>query len=510
MKLNDALIMEGKRHFTLKKLLLKLCLIAEMKEFMRNPEIRHDAVKAPLIFRAYQRLKVSPFFSHSTAEENKVMEKLIDILPRWQTHIVRATRRDPASEVRNAICNSWCVTLATQVELDIAEVMGKQFRYENADDAKCMLPDLSDNEEEESADPDHFSLDPGLAARRARRRALASTMSLFMAKVTHLGIDDFVMALEAANSPNELSMDYKDIFVRMSSLLSLSLLAAYNLKSNRSKLTKVIALIPTWLIPIVCRIGNPFKLAIFAAKWAFTLKFPGGKTLLQAMVKEVVNLSATEEKLKEVDVKNKVKKQLLAMLDEGGDMILALSLPEQQKRFIHLEMRRRDKQAMVDYAASEDMRFLLLEALPHLGRPILDHYETSDFGNQLQEGITCVTRLVDAIEKKDESSIQSALSAFQMLVFNIFKSTTVHNRKVVDIIFGWMKDSYADGPEVFDLDALLSHLSLEEQHLLWKEVDAAIVHSEAGGHLVALEIPTIKKLCEPFQKIFLNKLVKFR
>jgi hypothetical protein len=147
MKLNDALIMEGKRHFTLKKLLLKLCLISEMKEFMRNPEIRHDGVKAPLIFRAYQRLKVSPFFSHSTAEENNVMEKLIDILPRWQTHIVKATRRDPASEVRNAICNSWCVTLATQVELDIAEVMGKQFRYENADDAKCMLPDLSDNEE---------------------------------------------------------------------------------------------------------------------------------------------------------------------------------------------------------------------------------------------------------------------------------------------------------------------------------------------------------------------------
>jgi hypothetical protein len=89
MKLNDALIMEGKRHFTLKKLLLKLCLISEMKEFMRNPEIRHDAVKAPLIFRAYQRLKVSPFFSHSTAEENNVMEKLIDILPRWQTHIVK-------------------------------------------------------------------------------------------------------------------------------------------------------------------------------------------------------------------------------------------------------------------------------------------------------------------------------------------------------------------------------------------------------------------------------------
>lgn len=483
-----------KRHFTLKKLLLKICLIEEMKEFMQAPEIRHDSVKAPLIYRAYHRLKVSPFFSHSTTEENEVMEKLIDILPQWQTHILRATRRDPASEVRNAICNSWCVTFVTNVEIT-----------ENLNDAQ-FIAQVSDDDEE-SADPDHFALDPALAARRARRRALASTISLFMQKVTRLGINDFVSALENANEPDDLGSDYKDLFARISSLLSLSLLAAYNLKSNRSKLTRVIALIPTWIIPIVCKIGNPFKLAIVAAKWVFTLKFPGGNTLLQAMIKEIVNLSGTEEKLEQMELESHLKKQLLALMDEGGDLVLSLSLSEQQRRFIHLEMRRRDKQAMVDYAASEDMRFLLLDALPLLGRPILEHYETSDFGKQLQECIVCITQLTSAIEDEDEAAIDAALSAFQLLIFNFFKSTATHNKKVIDIIFGWMKDSYAQGPEAFEMDKLLSHLTVEEQIELWNEVDRAIAHSEAGGHHVALEIPTIKKLSSPFQDMIARRTV---
>jgi hypothetical protein len=507
--LASDIIATGKRHFTLKKVLLKLCLIREMKEFMHTPEIRHDPVKAPLIYRAYHRLKISPFFSHSTAEENEVMEKLIDILPKWQIQVLRATRRDPASEVRNAICNSWCVILATSIEIDVAEVMGKQFRYENLDDAKYMVPAAESSDDDESADPDHLSLDPALAARRARRRALASTMSLFMTKVTHLGIDDFISALENANSPDELGSDYKDVFVRMSSVMSLSLLAAYNSKSNRSKLMKVIELIPTWIIPIVCKIGNPFKLAVFAAKWAFTLKFPGGNTMLQAMVKEIVNLARTEEKLsvigKEID--SRVQKQLLSLMDEGGDLVLSLSLSEIQRRFVKLERRRRDKQAMIDYSGSNDMRFLLLEALPLFGGPVLEHYETSDFGKQLQEAIGCVTGLIGAIEKKDEDAVDDALDAFRMLVFGFFKSTAIHNKMVVDLIFEWMKDSYADGPEVFDMDALLSHLEPEKYESLWKEVDQAILHSEAGGHLAAIEIPIIKQLCDPFQLMIAQRAV---
>lgn len=94
----------AQRHYTLKKLLVKLSFVEEMKTFMKEPHVRYglcikivlvvliyhflDRGRAPLLFRSYVRAtENSPLFPRETEEEIQTLEHFIDLLPKVQTYL---------------------------------------------------------------------------------------------------------------------------------------------------------------------------------------------------------------------------------------------------------------------------------------------------------------------------------------------------------------------------------------------------------------------------------------
>jgi hypothetical protein len=75
---------------------------------MREASIRKDIVAAPTLFRAYQRVLVSPLFP---ASEISLVEDFVDLLPKLHFLIEKATQRNLAVEITNVICNSWSANM---------------------------------------------------------------------------------------------------------------------------------------------------------------------------------------------------------------------------------------------------------------------------------------------------------------------------------------------------------------------------------------------------------------
>jgi hypothetical protein len=186
----------AEQHYAIKKRLLKNCFAKELALYLVDPQIRHDSVLAPVLFRAYKRATVSPLvrrvvcapgLSDACREHLQFpldgmdsVERFVDLLPLLQRHAFRASKRNLAQEIANMICNSWCAALVTRTELE-ARSLGKTtvtstIAEDNARDVAMLFGEFTEEEEGPDADassdddePTPLPLDPALARRRERR-----------------------------------------------------------------------------------------------------------------------------------------------------------------------------------------------------------------------------------------------------------------------------------------------------------------------------------------------------
>lgn len=521
------------------KLLLKRVFSQELSIFLHSgtPEVVWSLHSSPALSRALFRVLHSPLL---LPESHDVFSAAVSLLPRLEALVTAATggRRMMANVVANIIIASWSSHLRSAAA---PNTLLEPFAF--------MVPDISDEKndvllffsawqpqkdrDEDGSDSDDDTnhlppptpsiddLDPSLAARRLRRREFASAMSLFVSHLSQKGTQEFFDAVHQAQCFSDLPPLYLNVLRRFFSLLRLLLLDGLRVERNRSKASRLLKQVPSTVMNLLFRVADPITLAHLGARLSVKFKMPfGGNNLLQSVIRTLVDLSSTERKLAELrrEIPSHLMKPLAAyallvseappalrsIVLEGGaltkEQASALTEPVKDAccKWIRLEIRRWEKQLLVDFGGSDEARFLMEKFVPILGEPLLSQFrglgkEPTDFMTQIMASLE---QLIAAIENPDMEEIERSIVTIERITFELIQKFTRHNGELCTTLFDWLIEAHSGGPEFIDLDQVLGPVAEEAR----QECRIMDEHWRKGGRTSAIPTPYIDSCIQRFQE----------
>ena len=357
------------------KLLLKRAFDRELELFLAEAGVRHDPLRAPCLYRAYQRVLRSPLLA---PEETGRLEMLLDCAPRLNRLVQDATGRKLARQVTRVIAASWASRLrpaaANAAPEDYVVAVGSEETNLAAEDRADVLMFSSrwaeeglDESEEDQPQPDPLALDPALAIRRKRRRAFEEALSRMVATIDEKGVGHFRESLRMCESFETMPWVYSEPIRRFFSLLRLGVLDGLSVKRNRKKAASLLDQVPSTAMNLLLKIANPISLMHLGAKLSVSIRMPFCRNLLQVMLATATALADTEDRLKAAKkkigsaarVKELLQAAVLIREEPPGivrDDSLAKFTNEDEVRVVRLEIRRLEKMDLVNWGGTPEAK----------------------------------------------------------------------------------------------------------------------------------------------------------
>ncbi len=330
------------------------------------------------------------------------------------------------------------------------------------------------------------------------------------------------MQLEACESVEQTDAALQAALNAFFSLMRLTLLETMSKRRNRQKAKQMLSQMPSTAMSLLFRVANPIKLMHLGAKLSVKFRVPfAGGTMLQLMLRTMTAIDKTEKRLaslgRELNHETMSElKQLAKDLLRGGAVrahsvalghLWGSATAEQRHlygRVVRLEMRRLEKQNLIDFGGGEEMRFVLASFFPILGRPILSVWMSggSNTGGDIvsmQNWMSEMSSLIAAVEEGDSGEIAASMRRLETLVFVNIQAFLCGNGAVVELLFGWLFEAYRGGPESIDLERIVDASNNRDE--VMREAKAMREHLERGGKSAALPTPHIDALCPEFREL---------
>jgi hypothetical protein len=484
--------------------------------------VRNKVLDAPVLFRAYQRASVSPLFA---VEDLEVLERFMNMLPALQSVAVRATGRDLAAQVYRIIANAWAAQLTSETERGGAPPPEREWRVHDDvnmffeagewEGTQASLDEDDDDDDDDLSEEDDMELmSRSLAERRARRVAFGAAMSRLVSTVESIGVPAFLSELKGCSSIEDVGSAFRGALFAFFSLVRLTLLESMSKRRNRDKAKGIIDQTPSTLMALLFRVANPIRLAHLGAKLSVTFGIPfTGRTMLQQVFRTLTAIEKTETRLAKACAL--VDDHTVAQLSEHARQCFSLgteplsdwptSLSDQEqlvfRRIVALEVRRLEKQALVDFGASEEMRFALTCFFPILGKPILQQWKNNS-AFAVSAWVDALRMLIVAVESGNSCEIAAVISRIEGMLFQGIKDFLCGNEDVVHLLFQWLFSVYRGGPEVIDLEKLVA----QNEEAILQEAKSLHEHLARGGKSALLPTPHIDELCSEFREMLREHL----
>ena len=198
--------------------------------------------------------------------------------------------------------------------------------------------------------------------------------------------------------------------------------------------------------------ANPITLAHLGARLTVKVKMPFGRNLLQSLLRTATDIGKTERLLGEVrkEVPRGVVGGLLQYAEllteepravrrveveavEGVHLLSPLQKTAAQQ-LVRLEVRRLEKQQLVDYGASPEARFLMTEFVPVLGRPLLGLFNgTGDKGDFLAQSMAVLQQLIASIESRQLQQVRQAVAQVEDVTWRLIQVLVRENAELVKV-----------------------------------------------------------------------------
>ena len=162
--------------------------------------------------------------------------------------------------------------------------------------------------------------------------------------------------------------------------------------------------------------------------------------------------------------------------------------PSVALEFVKLEIRRLEKQELVDWGASPEARFVMTEFVPILGKPLLSEFKGlgDKDSNYLSQIMQLLTALISGIESKDTAAIHTIIADIETLTFKIIKCFVRLNPELITLLFDFLLKVHSGGPEKIDLSEFVA-----QDECVMQEAAEVAEHWRQGGRLATIATPAI-------------------
>lgn len=484
--------MEGlpKRESVLKKLLIKICLRAEVERFRLDPTCWHDRTANPLLHRTLMALRSCPLLRDAAIGDN-LFQQLLSTLPQLATQMKAIDGKDLLVTLANDLGNMWTLVLLTEQELH-----GKG------------LPDMTllDDLQPEDHDGDATYMAGARALREQSMRSFVAAL-LDMNDASFLQVyQDTIHAPSMEDIPKEsVKTALVHAFDAMDYMITHAVLAdpvrrkEFKHKARQMSSPLVGPLLnaanpfrylPTF-VRLALRTGLAEKLALRSAQQKLQESQRGLSPLVCRMITQNVESGRFNIPVAQIKMEHLESIGFSPFQDQGETILQTLkysTLVWQNRQFMQLCKRK-------------ELAFLLEEIIPRIGTPLAALWEELRIGDE----IAGLGQILQNVARRQEGS----LVHLRMRLFTYITTTLRHegSHKLQENLF-WLYE-HVSKPQIISLHFVSSgsrgasgngcaQVGGEDAPLLWEEVENARASLARGEHFHNLHLPLTRQVAHHF------------
>jgi hypothetical protein len=464
------------REQTLKKLLVKICMRAEVERFRVDPTCWRDGEANPLLHRSLCALRTCPLLLVADNDDD-VLQQCLSALPLLADQLKAIEGGDLLITLANDLGNFWQLMLVTEDE-------------EPSDMA--LFDDLVEEQEEEQ---------------EAKARALREqSMRSFKAALGDIGrmsggFDEAYHMIVGATSveevaPPSVQLAIVHAFDAMDFAITHAVLADDVRRKDFKRKAKQLS---NPLLGPLLNAANPFRLLPSFARFA-----------IRTGIAERLALRSARQKLSEAQraVPDAVAQLILEHVEQGkANMPVAQLKAAHVQHIVGCTQEEDDESAllhMLKHAAlvwqkrqmmqlmrRAEFAFFLDHIVPLLGTPLAALYEELRIGDEI--------RNIGVLLQNVARRTPQALPNLRARLFAYITTTLRHpgSHKLQQLL-SWLFENLSQ-PQTISLRALVAqHQEQAHAAALWAEVDEARARLMRGEHFQDLALPLVRLLAPHF------------
>jgi hypothetical protein len=469
-----------RREQALKKLLVKICMRAEVERFRADPSCWLDGEANPLLYRSLCALRRCPLLQEAALADD-AFQQCLTALPQLAVELKAIEGRDLLITLANDLGNFWQLVLVTEDEERGAEPSDM-----------AQFDDLEP--EEELADGKYVR-----ATARALREQSMRSFKLAVNDIQHMsgGFDEAYRGLMGTASveevvPPSVQLAVVYAFDAMDYVITNSVLADEVRRKDFKRKAKQLS---NPLLGPLLNAANPFRLLPFFARFA-----------IRTGIAERLMLRVARQKLNEAQraVPNAAALLILEHVEQGK-----ANMPVAQLKAGHvhdilatcggasdeaLHMLKHaalvwQKRQLMQLVRRDEFAFIMDHIVPVLGTPLAALYEELHIGDDIQN----IGLLLQSVARRTPE----ALPNLRARLFAYITATLRHPGSYkLHHLLNWLYENLSQ-PQVISVHALVVEHECN-QAALWAEVDEASARLTKGDHFQDLSLPLVRLLAPHF------------
>jgi hypothetical protein len=476
-------MMLRQREQVLKKLLLKVCMRAEVERLRANPTCWRDGEANPLLHRSLCALRTCPLLRDAALGDG-VFQQCIAALPALAAELKAIDGKDLLITLANDLGNFWQLILLTEEEGQGAEPLDV-----------ALFDDLDERQDEDGGNY--------AAGARALREQSMRSFKAALSEIAQMsgGFSEAYQVVVGAASveqvaPPSVQLAIVHAFDAMDYVITHSVLAdnvrRKDFKRKAKQLSNPLlgpllnAANPFFYLPsfvrLAIRTGIAERLVLRDARRKLSeaqhsVPHEVGAAILQYVEQGKANIAVSQ--LSVVHVQQIVGSGTAAsgVNNEGALHLLKHAVLVWQKRQL-MQLVRRDEFA-----------FLLDHIVPTLGTPLAELYEELRIGDELRH----IGLLLQSVARRTPCALQDLRSRLFSYITATLRHPGAHK---LQHLLVWLIENLTQ-PQVISLHALVAH-HVQQADVLWAEVDEARARLLRGEHFHDLSLPMVRLLAPHF------------
>jgi len=474
-------VVRRQREQTLKKLLVKICMRAEVERFRTDPTCWQDGQANPLLSRSLRALRTCPLLHDAgLATDNAAFQQCLNALPMLAGELKAIEGGDLLITLANDLGNFWQLVIITEDEEHGAEPSDM-----------ALFDDLCPEDQH------------GATARALREQSMRSFKSA-LSDIGHMGggfEEAYRMIIGATSvedvAPPSAQLAIVHAFDAMEYTITHSVLADDVRRKDFKRKAKQLS---NPLLGPLLNAANPFRLLPSFARFA-----------IRTGIAERLALRGARQKLSEAQraVPDAVAQRILEHVEQGKANMPVVQLKAAHVQHIVptagdgdgeesalLRMLKHaalvwQKRQMMQLMRRAEFAFLLDHIVPLLGTPLAALYEELRIGDEI--------RHMGVLLQNVARRTPDALANLRARLFAYITATLRHpgSHKLQQLL-GWLFENLSQ-PQTISLRALVAdHAQGQTDASLWAEVDEARARLLRGEHFQDLALPLVRLLAPHF------------
>lgn len=479
-----------RRESVLKKLLIKICLRAEVERFRADPTCWRDKASNPLLHRTLMALRSCPLLRDAAIGDD-LFQRFLSTLPPLTAQMKAIDGKDLLVTLANDLGNMWTLVLLTEQEI-----------HREGPLDMTLLDDVQPE--------DHDGDATYMAGARALRE---QSMRSFVAALIDIGENDASfpqMYQETIHAPSLEDIPAESIktalmhaFEAMDYMITHAVLAD---PVRRKDFKHKAGQLSSPLVGPLLRAANPFRYLPTFVRLA-----------LRTGIAERLALRNAQQKLQESQrgLPSKVCRAITEQVESGR-----FNIPVAQIKMEHLDFLTQSwekektlqtlkyatlvwqKRQFMQLCKRKELAFLLEDIIPRIGTPLAALWEELRVGDE----IAGFGETLQKVARRQEGS----LTHLRTHLFSYISTTLRHegSQKLQENIF-WLYE-HIRKPQCISLHFVGSRSSSSgesaigcsqqegEEALLWEEVEVARASLARGEHFHNLVLPLTRHLATHF------------